>query len=205
MNYLQGISSIVFDLGGVIVDLNINKTREALARILGLEQPDLYYSHNHIPLFSDYEVGYISSNDFVNGLLQQSVNGTTAQAIIEAWNAMLLQIPAQRIRMLEHLRKKYRLFILSNTNSIHVEKFEKMAEGYDNLSDLFEAVYYSHRIGCRKPDNAAFNAVVMNSGIDISSTLFVDDLPANIEAAAAMGFKTLHIQPGMEVADILID
>lgn len=205
MNYLQGISSIVFDLGGVIVDLNINKTREALARILGLEQPDLYYSHNHIPLFSDYEVGHISSNDFVNGLLQQSINGTTVQAITDAWNAMLLQIPSQRIRMLERLRNNYRLFILSNTNAIHVEKFEKMAEGYNNLSDLFEAVYYSHLIGSRKPDNAAFNAVVINSGIDISSTLFVDDLPANIEAAAAMGFKTLHIQPGMEVADILID
>lgn len=205
MNYLQGIKSIVFDLGGVIVDLNINKTREALARILGLEQPDLYYSNQHIPLFSDYEVGHISSNDFINGLLQQSVNGTTAQEIKDAWNAMLLQIPSHRIRMLENLRKKYRLFILSNTNAIHVEKFEKMALGYNKLSDLFEEAYYSHLIGSRKPDSAVFNAVVRNSGIDISTTLFVDDLPANIEAAAAMGFKTLHIQPGMEVADILID
>ena len=203
MNYLDGVKAIIFDLGGVIVDLDINKTRHELALLLGLEQPELYYSKGHIPLFSDYEVGEITAEAFIDGLLKQSINGTTREQLIDAWNAMLLNIPIKRIKMLERLRIDYRLFILSNTNSIHVERFEKMAPGYNTLSELFESAYYSHLLGARKPDKAIFDAVIAQEGLDVTSTLFVDDLPANIEAAKLLGFKTLLIEPGMEIADLL--
>lgn len=203
MNYLEGISAIVFDLGGVIVDLNIEKTRQALSQLLGREQPELYYSHGHTPVFSDYEVGRITDDEFVGALQKQSVNGTARQDIVNAWNAMLVSIPQRRVKMLEQLGKNYRLFILSNTNAIHVNRFEKMAPGYTTLSELFECAYYSHIVGSRKPNREAFEAVVQGSNLKPSTTLFVDDLIANIETAQQMGFKTLHIKPGMDVADFL--
>lgn len=203
MNHLKGITAIIFDLGGVIVDLDIDKTRTALSKLLGGEQPDLYYSHHHLPLFSDYEVGQISDAEFIAGLQRQSMNGTSHESIIEAWNAMLVGIPQSRIQMLERLTKTYRLFILSNTNAIHTERFEKMASGYNKLSELFEDVYYSHLIGSRKPNKEIFEAVIKKSNLDPSSTLFVDDLSANIEAAQNLGFKTLHIKPGMDIAGLL--
>lgn len=203
MNYLDGVKAIVFDLGGVIVDLDINKTRNELAVLLGLEQPELYYSQTHVPLFSDYEVGKITADAFLDGLLKQSLNGTTREKLIEAWNAMLLNIPVKRIEMLERLKPGYRLFILSNTNSIHVERFEKMAPGYNTLSELFDSAFYSHLLGVRKPDQTIFEAVIAQASLDVTSTLFVDDLPANIEAAKQLGFKTLLIEAGMEIADLL--
>jgi putative hydrolase of the HAD superfamily len=201
MNYLEGISAIVFDLGGVIVDIDIEKTRQAFSQLLG--QPELHFSPVHLPVFTDYEVGRISSDEFLDTLHKQSVNGTSRQDIVHAWNGMLLTIPERRIKMIEGLQKDYRLFILSNTNSIHVEQFEKMAPGYKTLSELFEQVYYSHLIGSRKPNMKAFEAVVQGSNLNPSTTLFVDDLIANIETAQQMGFKTLHIIPGMDVADYL--
>lgn len=201
MDYLKGITAIVFDLGGVIVDLDIDKSRNQLSSLLGIEQPQLYYSNHHIPLFSDYEIGNISSTEFVDGLLKQSVNGTTRENIISAWNSMLVDIPVRRVKMLEKLGESYRLFVLSNTNSIHVDRFENMAPGYNKLSELFESVYYSHLIGYRKPDKRAFEAVVNGSKLEVAKTLFIDDLEANIDAAALLGFKILHIKSGMDVAD----
>ena len=116
---------------------------------------------------------------------------------------MLLNIPVKRIEMLERLKPGYRLFILSNTNSIHVERFEKMAPGYNTLSELFDSAFYSHLLGVRKPDQTIFEAVIAQASLDVTSTLFVDDLPANIEAAKQLGFKTLLIEAGMEIADLL--
>lgn len=204
MNHLDNITAIVFDLGGVIIDLDIDKTRKELFRLLGVEQPNLYYSNNHIPLFSDYEIGKISDSEFIDGLLKQSINGTTREDIINGWNAMLVTIPQKRINMLEKLGERYRIFILSNTNSIHTERFEKMASGHNTLSELFEKSYYSHIIGHRKPHRAAFETVINNSKLKAATTLFVDDLTANIETARSLGFKTLHVEPGMEIADILL-
>jgi len=204
MNHLEGISAIVFDLGGVIVDLDIEKTRKSLSLLLGHEQPEFYYSHAHMPGFSDYEVGRLTEEEFVDTLQKQSTNGTSRQDIVNAWNAMLVNIPEKRIKMLEQLRKNYRLFILSNTNAIHVNRFENMAPGYTKLSELFERAYYSHIIGTRKPDKEAFEAVVLGSGLNPETTLFVDDLIANIASAQQLGFKTLHIKPEQEVADFLL-
>ncbi len=203
MNYLEGISSIIFDLGGVIIDLDIEKTKAELCKVLGFSQPNLYYSNEYAPLFSEFEVGKISEKGFIDGLIQKSLNESSPDQIINAWNSMLVEIPQERIKMLEILKKKYRLFILSNTNSIHVERFEKMATGYHSLAELFENAYYSHIIGFRKPNVEAFKAVIDGSKLNPHTTLFVDDLQANIDAANTLGFKTLHITGKSDVSKIL--
>jgi len=159
------ILNIIFDLGGVIVDLDVSRT--------------------------------------LNSFVELSRNGESRDDVVKAWNAMLIGIPQERIHMLEELRKDYRIFILSNTNELHEECFEQMVPGYDKFSSLFEKAYYSHRIGCRKPDRGSFEIVLNDSGIRAEETLFVDDLAVNVSAAKKLNFHTLHILPGMEVSKII--
>ncbi|MCL4482542.1 MAG: HAD-IA family hydrolase, partial [Bacteroidetes bacterium] len=122
----------------------------------------------------------------------------TDHEIEDAWGAMLIDFPAGIINYLIELKGKYRLFLLSNTNEIHVRRFEQIFEdafGYP-ISRLFEKCYYSNEIGFRKPNAEAFLAVLKDASINPAETLFVDDLQQNTEAAKTLGMKVLHIEAG---------
>jgi glucose-1-phosphatase len=197
----MAFSAIVFDLGGVIIDLDVQRTYHAFSKFLGngiIEMENGYLKNS---VLRQYETGEIDNDQFLSAIEKLSNNRATKEEIIVAWNSMLVRIPDERIRLLEKLREKYRLFILSNTNSIHVDFFEKMAPGYEKLSHLFEDVFYSHLIGFRKPEQGAYLAVVKKYGINPDETLFVDDLAANIETARSLGFQTLHVTNGLDIID----
>ncbi len=196
------ILNIIFDLGGVVIDLDVKRTYDGFRRLFGEDVMNLEHGYLRSTLQTDYETGAIDSEAFLDGLVALALEGVTRQDIVDAWNAMLKGIPKERAFTLERLSGKYRLFILSNTNSIHEECFERMLPGHDRLSDIFEKAYYSHRIGCRKPDPEAFRAVLEGSRLKPEETLFVDDLEVNIEAAKKMNLHTLHVEQNMEITDI---
>lgn len=195
--------NIVFDLGGVIVDIDINSTINALKQTLNLPPETEPFKIMEMSVFRQYETGVINSSEFINRLSQLSGTKVDPDLVINAWNAMLISIPEKRIRLIENLSQRFRLFVLSNTNALHAKKFESMVPGYENLSQLFEKVYYSHRIGYRKPNAKAFAAVINDSGIQPSETLFVDDLEANITMARQLHFQTLHVKNGTDITELM--
>jgi len=201
----MAIKNIIFDLGGVLLNLDFNKTTAAFTA-LGVKDFDNYFNQFHAnPLFKKLETGIVADDGFYNTLRETASITADDNAINEAWNAMLIDFPAARINKLRELSKHYRLFLFSNTNSIHHAAFHmkfKKEYGFD-LDDLFEKAYYSHLIGHRKPDVSAFQFVLEDSGLDPSETLFIDDTGSNLEAAAVTGMMVAHVEPGDDVVSVL--
>ena len=192
---LHGIRNIIFDLGGVILDIDIPKAKDAF-RELGVTEIDKLFGLGHASsIFKQQEVGKISDDDFIAELNKMSSSELDKEKVFKAWNSLLIAFPEERIKLLKKLKKEYRLFLFSNTNSIHVRAFEKMFRDQFNesFSDLFEKIYYSHVIGLRKPDAESFRFILKDSNLKPEETLFVDDAINNIEGAEAVGLKTLHI------------
>jgi putative hydrolase of the HAD superfamily len=201
---MQNVKNIIFDLGGVILNIDLKRTELALQE-LGIDQFSNYMTQSSvISFFKDYEAGKIDDDAFIKAIQALTVKSTTEAEIIKAWNALLLDFPPKRIELLQNLKKKYRLFLLSNTNSIHYRQFQQQlylqTGGY--LEDIFEKTYYSHTINIRKPDLASFQFVINENKLDPAETLFVDDSEANIAAAKEAGLSVVHIIPGKSILDI---
>ena len=202
---MQKIKNIILDLSGVLLNLNFRKTEEAF-RSLGIEDFNRHFSQFQAsPLFEDLETGRVSPDEFFNHFRRETGLPLTDEAIIESWNAMLLDFPAERLQWLEDLGKKYRVFLYSNTNSIHYDSFhlafERSFPG-KNLNDYFEKAYYSHILGKRKPFADSFRIILEDAGIQARETIFIDDTIGNIEGAREAGINTIHLVPGKTVLDI---
>ena len=195
---LKPIRNIIFDLGGVILNINPQLTVDEF-RALGWGD---FYAENKQSLarelFYQLEKGASSPAAFREAVREQIKGDLADSAIDRAWSAMILEIPADRVRYLEELKKSYRLFLLSNTNEIHRIKFHedfKKTFGY-SLYDLFERNFYSHEMGLRKPNPEIYNQALKEAGLIAEETLFIDDMIENTEAAKSTGMKVMHIQPG---------
>jgi putative hydrolase of the HAD superfamily len=201
---MQKIRNIIFDLGGVLLNIDLKRTEDALKE-LGFDNLSSYMSQKHISsFFREYEMGKIDDAAFVQSIQSLSPKKLTEEQVINAWNALLLDFPEERIALLRKLKEKYRLFLLSNTNLIHYRKFQQQiylqTGGY--LEDLFEKTYYSHTVGLSKPDLAIFRLVIDENKLDPAETIFVDDSEANIEGARQAGLQVAHIAPGTSILDI---
>jgi glucose-1-phosphatase len=129
----------------------------------------------------------------------------TNEQIKDAWNALLLDFRPQSIAVLPQLKEKYELYLLSNTNEIHLQEFQHRYEVWRPghvFDDLFDAAYYSHRIGHRKPNASAFEYVLQKHQLNAAETIFIDDSINNIEAAQQLGLQTVHLLPGMKVEEL---
>ena len=192
------IRNIIFDLGGVILNINPQLTVEAF-RSLGWR--DFFEENNQTngkELFYSLESGNSSPEVFRNNVRRIADIQRNDEEIDAAWTAMILDIPADRIRYLEELKKSYRLFLLSNTNEIHRIKFHRDFEtdfGY-SFYDLFERNYYSHEMGMRKPNPQIYIQALTEASLVPEETLFIDDMEENTESAKTLGMKVLHIKPG---------
>src|SRR5690554_4657193 len=153
------IKNIIFDLGNVILNIDINKS-EIEFKKHGLENFDQLYSLvSQTKIFDYLETGKISPQEFYSQLRQISNTNLTDDIIKTCWNALILDFPAKRIEFLLNLRKKHKIFLLSNTNQIHYEYYNSIFKkefGFKSLDSIFEKAYYSHQIGYRKPDFKAF-------------------------------------------------
>ncbi|WP_165758913.1 HAD family hydrolase [Niastella yeongjuensis] len=198
------MKSIIFDLGGVLLNLDVPKTSDAF-KALGLTHIDeLFRIGFATSFFRDYEMGTISDELFIEKAQQLSAPGTTKDQIIAAWNDMLLDFPAKRVEFLKKLQSKYRLYLFSNTNQIHLLHFHKAyREVYgSDMDNLFTKAYYSHLIKLRKPDVAAFEYVIKDSSVHAAETLFIDDALVNVEGAQKAGLQGLHLTGGKTILDL---
>lgn len=194
---LQNIKNIIFDLGGVIIDVDPPRSFQALqAFSMNQKSGDIVLSEN-VKLFLDYEKGLISSRKFREGVrtLTENTNLEDKQ-IDDAWNLMLLDVPLERIEILKKLKDRFQLFVLSNTNDIHVPAFNSMIEkvcGEPNIDCFFDRVYFSHEVQMRKPEPEIYRHVLEENNLNPEETLFIDDRYENIEAARGLGIQTYHV------------
>jgi FMN phosphatase YigB (HAD superfamily) len=202
---MQGIKNIIFDLGGVILNLDNQRTEDAFVS-MGVKQFREYFGHGYAAsFFKDYEVGKISDRQFIDSLRELTGLAVSDEEIVKGWNAMLLDFPPERIALLESLRSRYRIFLFSNTNALHLTSFRETyrnAFGEGELDDHFEKAYYSHLLGMRKPDVASFEYIIKELALIPGETLFVDDALVNVEGANAVGLQGFHLSPGLSILDM---
>ena len=201
---IKGIKHIIFDLGGVLINIDYKLTEQAF-KDAGITNFDALYSQlQQTDLFDQLEMGLIGRQDFISGLQQLSPVAISEEQILTAWNAMLLDFPVRRLQILQQLRLYYDLFLLSNTNEIHEEGFNGIlmrSHGIPNLGVFFDKVYFSHRLGLRKPMKEIFERVLDDNGLKPADTLFIDDSPQHIAAAKELGIQTIYLEKGMTIED----
>jgi HAD superfamily hydrolase (TIGR01509 family) len=202
---MQGIKNIIFDLGGVILNLDNKRTEEAFAK-LGVKNLRQSFGLGHADsFFKDYEIGKITDQQFIGSIRTMGgLDRVTDQEIIAGWNALLLDFPAERIELLRQLGKRYRLFLFSNTNSLHLAALRNIYTqtfGAGTLDDHFERTYYSHLLGMRKPGKESYEYILRENGLEGRETLFVDDAIVNVEGAEQAGLKGLYLRPGISLLD----
>lgn len=195
-NDLQNIKNIIFDLGGVILNINYNNTIAAFRELQFHDFDKIFTQMKQTSLFDLLETGKIPPQTFRNELRKFKHNLIDEQ-IDQAWNAMLGDLPPANIDLLKSLRPEYRTFLLSNTNAIHISclmDYLVKHFGENLFPALFESIFYSHEIGFRKPHTDAFHFVLEKSGLNVHETLFIDDLAVNIEGARKAGLYAYHLQ-----------
>ncbi len=198
MNKKSEITTLIFDFGGVIINLDLPQCISNL-RKSGFTDVDRFLSNfGQKDFFLQYESGQIDTAEFRNQIRKNAVNTLTDEAIDEAWCSFLCDIPETKIELLRTLRKKYRLLLLSNTNPLHIEtSAAKALEPYNTtLDELFDKLYLSCEIGLTKPSVQIFEFLLKDAGVTPEECLFLDDGPKNIETAQKMGFETYLVTPG---------
>jgi len=188
------IHNIIFDFGDIFINLDKQATIEGLKK-LGLTE----WNEDLNQLNMQFEKGEIPKQDFLFGI-QKHIPNASLNDILEAWNAILLDFPLNRLEFLQKLSRNYRLFLLSNTDSIHIDTFEQETgvSFYSDFYQCFEKVYFSFEMGMRKPDAEIFNYIVQKHDLSIKNTLFVDDKKENTDAALALGFHVWNLKVGQE-------
>lgn len=176
------IENIIFDYGGVFLLLDEEKTYQAF-KDLGL----LFISKDLSESNNDFQRGRISIPTFISNIQKELPRPTSEEQIIDAWCAMLGGLPVERIELLKRLKKKYRLFLLSNTDDIHIDRVTRTTPEAVEFLAQFERVYYSQNTGYRKPEAEIFQLVIDENNLDASRTLFVDDVKENAEGAGRVG------------------
>jgi len=190
-------SAIIFDLGGVVLNLNYDLTVQAFQDLSKENFSALYAQSQQDKIFDQFEIGQITAKEFRDYMRSFMGQPYSDDAIDKAWNAMLLDLPIERIKLIEQLKKHYKVYLFSNTNEIHLNAFKKIISDQhgdsDLLEKLFDQAYYSHVVGKRKPNAEAFETVLNQHGLVASETLFIDDSIQHIEGAQKLGLQTIHL------------
>jgi putative hydrolase of the HAD superfamily len=201
------ICNLLFDLGNVIIDIDIDGAKSRIEALLDPSYPGKEVEKELLFHIEKFEIGAISTDVFLEVMLKYARPGVSIAEVIEAWNSMIVGIPVYRLTMLERLRENYNVLLLSNTNALHLEwvhNYFKNDLGESQFDQkYFDDTYYSHLIRLRKPDTACFEHVIEESYITPQRTLFIDDFEINIKTAQKMGFQTHHSPANEEIAEVL--
>ena len=187
---------ILFDLGGVLIDIDYQATENAFIELGVADFQHHYTQFNQDRLFDLFETGRISAQHFINKLLPIVKRGTSPNQIVHAWNAMILSFPKNKVNLLLELAKTKRIALLSNTNELHMVQVQKEWNKACSVpfESLFEKVFLSHEIHQRKPDMETFQWVCAQLKVEEASVLFIDDSPQHIEGAKKAGLKTFYYE-----------
>ncbi len=200
--------NIIFDLGAVLLNLDYNRTVEAFKLFnANFHSIDAVYSNaSDKKLFEDFETGSISSSAFRKGIRKILERPELSDSEIDkAWNAMLLDFPVERIGLLKRLKLKHKIFLLSNSNEIHIDAYLRNLEkehGLKDLSHIFIKEYYSYKIKLRKPDKKIFEFVLRENNLDPSETFFIDDSPQHVEGARSAGIDAYLLKKRETILDV---
>lgn len=192
------LKNIIFDLGGVVIDLQRIKAVEALEKLGITDAPALLNDYEQKGPFLLLETGEISSSDFYDLLLPKCAPGTTCCDIREAFEQFLRDLPVERLRLIEKLREKgYRLYVLSNTNPVMYNHWIEDAFRKDEktINDYFDGIVVSFQERRCKPDPEIFKNLVKRYNLNPSETLMLDDSQANVDSAKSVGLKAVKVEP----------
>lgn len=199
------IKNIIFDFGGVILNIDYKLTENAFLQ-LGIKNFDKIYSQTtQKELFDVFEKGLIPTAEFRNQIRKYIQTDVSDMQIDAAWDSMLLDLPEERIDLLDRLKKTHRLFLLSNTNEIHYANFSAYMKNKfrrDIFSDVFEKHYVSHQVHMRKPDAEIFELVLNENNLNRQETVFIDDSYQHIEGARKIGLNAIFLEKGKTILDL---
>lgn len=199
------ISDIIFDLGGVVLDIDYRLTLRAFTQLGAKNLEEIYTLTAQREVVSQFERGQIDAHTFMAELRSLLGIDLAYDDAVKAWNAMVLQWNPQRMRLLERLADQFGLHLLSNTNTLHRDLFEPelvKATGH-GIDCYFKNVFYSFEMGMRKPEPEIFAEVLRRAQLNPARTLFIDDNASNVEAARAQGIAAYRIDPATECIDDL--
>jgi putative hydrolase of the HAD superfamily len=202
---MENIKNIIFDLGGVFLNIDFQKTNQAFEKLGVTGFADYFSQHHSDALFEDLETGKIAESAFYEAFRKETQTSLTDTQIRDAWNALLLDFPPKRIAWLENIRHRYRIFLFSNTNEIHYNKFiadfSKSFPGKD-FNSYFIKAYYSQTLSLRKPHVASYQAIIDEQQLNPTETLFIDDTEKNIIGAKQAGLQTIHLVAPQTLLDL---
>ena len=201
------VKVLIFDLGGVIINVDMERSFREVEK-LGVDVRQLVKTAGENAssgtgavvceglsvggVMEQYQLGTVSTDLFVEGVRRMCKPGVSRQQIVDAWNACLLDIPEHRLDTIRSLRRKYKVYLLSNTNDLHwrniVERYFS-AEGH-TTDCFFDRVFVSHEMHLAKPDKRIFRKVLEEIGAPADECMFFDDSSLNIAAAESVGMKT---------------
>lgn len=205
---MSAIKNVIFDLGGVLLNIDYNRTTNAFKQLGYTDFENMYSMLKGNNVFDNLETGDITEEEFYQYMTGAAAGAVSNQQVQDAWNAMLLDFRTESLRHLLLLREKHRIFLLSNTNIIHKKAFDQLfmqQTGIPSLDDYFDKAYYSQKVGLRKPNADIFQFVLKDAGITAGESFYIDDLSPNIETARKLGFKTHLLLPGEKIENLRYD
>lgn len=200
------IKNIIFDLGGVIIDISYEKTSEAFRELGAINFDEVYSQKNQDSIFDDYETGKISSHEFRTRLKAKLDILVSDAEFDSAWNAMLLDLPLVRLEYIKELRNKFTVLLFSNTNDIHLKEVFNICQqqnGFDSFAGIFDKEYYSNIFGKRKPHPQSFLAILEENNLNADETLFIDDSLQHVLGARQAGIHAIHLTKEKSIFDVL--
>lgn len=201
----KGTKAIVFDYGGVIINIDYQATIDAFINLGVDDFEEMYSQASQSALFNQIETGKISGQFFINQLLDYLPEPTSPNDVVHAWNAMIKDVPTERVDLLLKLKNEgYTIILLSNTNEIHIALANRRWALACNLQpkEVFDAVYYSHEVNLRKPNKEIFQMVCERHELEPSEILFIDDSIQHVEGAQSIGVNAIHLNAGKTIHDI---
>lgn len=201
---LDKIKNIIFDLGGILINIEPKITEERFRKLGLINFNETFDNLKHTGFFDEYEKGTLSEKQFIGHLKALMPENISDSQIIDAWNALLLDFPVKRIELLEKLKSQFNIFLLSNTNITHYCCYNKQFSeqfGYSSLDSMFKKAYFSFRLNMLKPSVDIYQHVISDAGLKSDETIFIDDTLKNIEGAKVAGLNTLHIEKGDDITN----
>ena len=208
MGINRPIKNIIFDFGGVILDIDSQQIEDNLKQLGFTDFNPQRLQELEENIVSKFERGILTADVFRKKFREFLGFSISNQEIDDVWNSMLLDIPHERIEVLEQVKKHYTMFLLSNSNEIHYEVFLRDLQlrfGYNEFDDLFHRAYFSFDLHLSKPNPEIFEFVLYQHKLVPEETLFIDDLEIHIEAAKKLGLRTYHLQKPERVRDLFVN
>jgi len=202
------IRNIVFDLGNVIIKIDPDLTIRKFKDLGVVNFEEMYTILRQTDVFDHLDTGKITLPEFRQIIRKSSQSNISDSQIDDAWCAMLLDFPEENVFLLQNLRAEgYKLFLLSNTNEMHIDYYAKYLKnrfGRDLLTGLFDRVFYSHEIGFRKPNREVYEYVLKSERLKPAETLFIDDLEHNVIGARKTGMQGYHHRKEDRIVDLFV-